>query len=309
MNLHRRLTLASIALTGIASRTTAVAQSITNQDFSFILIGDTPYSPLDEISFAKILAEASVGAAFFIHVGDIKSGIELCSDSLIKHRLGLLKASPIPLVYIPGDNEWVDCSRSAAGSYKPLERLDFLRKETFVGDLSLGKKALLLRTQDSFPEHKQWQHGGIHFVSLNIPGSFNGLEDLSKSEIAFRMHAVKSWLDDAVKQANTPSIKGLVVAIHANIGVNSKGFQTLQGKRLEAYGEFREHFFAACKAVGKPVLLLHGDSHNFATDRPSEAIPNLTRVEAFGYPFTSAWARISVVHQNPALFVVAANHL
>jgi hypothetical protein len=285
------------------------AKTTPHQDFSFILIGDTPYSPLDEFSLKKILLEASAGAAFFIHVGDIKSGVETCSDELIKHRLGLLKNSPIPLVLIPGDNEWVDCSRTVAGSYKPMERLAFLRGHAFAGELSLGLKPMALRTQPAYPEHKQWQHGGIQFVSLNVPGSFNGIEDLSKEDIDARMLSVNSWLSDAFSQASNPNIKGLIVAIHANIGVNGGGFQPLKGKQLAAYGEFRSQFLTACKSFAKPVLLLHGDSHRFATDKPIESIPNLTRVESFGYPFTSAWARINVEHQNPALFVVTANHL
>jgi Calcineurin-like phosphoesterase len=312
MNHYRRRLIRSmqaLATLGMTNLPFINASAATSQDFNFVLIGDTPYSPLDEYSLIKVLTQASAGAAFFIHVGDIKSGTEVCSDELLKHRLNLLKASPIPLVFIPGDNEWVDCSRPAAGHYKPAERLDFLRAQAFGGDVSLGKKTMPLRSQPMFPEHKQWQHGNIHFVTLNIPGSYNGIDDLSKAEIDTRMQAVHAWMNDAFKLAANPSIGGLVVAIHANIGVNSSGFQALKSKRFEAYGEFRGLFLAACKSFAKPVLLLHGDSHNFATDKPSELIPNLTRVECFGYPFTSAWARISVVHQNPALFVVTANHL
>ena len=37
----------------------------------------------------------------------------------------------MPLLYTPGDNEWTDCHRPAAGRYNPLERLDAVRATFF----------------------------------------------------------------------------------------------------------------------------------------------------------------------------------
>ena len=43
------------------------------------------------------------------------------------------------------------------------------------------------------------------------------------------------------------------------------------------------------KAYGKPVLLLHGDSHRFVHDQPlvdaaGQHVANVTRIETFGSP-------------------------
>ena len=79
---------ASLALIGTrAFGATGISQE---QDFSFVFLGDSPYSPLDELSLQKILEQASPGAAFSIHVGDIKSGTELCTDELLARRIALL---------------------------------------------------------------------------------------------------------------------------------------------------------------------------------------------------------------------------
>ena len=46
----------------------------------------------------------------------------------------------MPLLYTPGDNEWTDCHRPAAGTYNPLERLDAVR-EAFLRDARGGRWA------------------------------------------------------------------------------------------------------------------------------------------------------------------------
>jgi hypothetical protein len=74
------------------------SQSAVETDFSFALIGDTPYTTLDELSGAKVIQEASTGASFTIHVGDIKNGVAPCTDELLTRRIKFLDASPIPLM-------------------------------------------------------------------------------------------------------------------------------------------------------------------------------------------------------------------
>jgi hypothetical protein len=310
------LALSSVTICGIPVRLEAAGAASSsdqtyrnNADFHFILLGDSPYSTLLEPALAKVLSEASAGASFTIHVGDIKSGRESCSNEFLLRRVKLLNSSPIPLIYLPGDNEWVDCRQTDESPFDATNRLEFIRREVFSNQYSLGVKKLTTQHQTDYSEHRQWQHNGIQFITLNIPGSFNGIGVLPQSAIDARMRAAITWLEAGVSQAIEQNCQGLVVALHANIGVNSSGFRPLAGKSALAYGEFRKVFLAQCKRWAKPCLLLHGDSHQFSNDKPSEALPLLQRVESFGFPFTSSWARINVVHQNPALFVVSANHL
>jgi hypothetical protein len=314
MALHRRqlLSYTLACLGNLPTRLNAQPTEATKQnsdDFHFILLGDTPYFALDEFATAKVLQESSPSAAFSIHVGDIKSSFEPCSNELLTRRFKLLDTSPIPLIYLPGDNEWVDCKKSMDPPISPENRLDFIRREVFATPQSLGVKTLLTQFQKEYPEHRQWRYNDVQFITLNLPGSFNGIGLLSQASIEARMHAANNWLEAGVSQAMENNLSGLVIAIHANIGVNRNGFRTLTGKNAQAYGEFRKLLIAQYKRWGKPCLLLHGDTHNFANDKPSDELPLLQRVESFGFPFTSSWVRISVVHQNPALFVVSANHL
>jgi hypothetical protein len=302
---RKLLKIAALSTLGVSS----ISKGSNDADFSFILIGDTPYTTLDELSAVKVIQEASPGASFMIHVGDIKNGISPCTDELLTRRIKFLDASPIPLIYLPGDNEWVDCRFTEEAPFDPINRLQFIRKLAFGTSKSLGVKKIDTQFQAEFPEHRQWNQGGIQFISLNVAGSYNGVGILPQAAIDTRMQAVRTWLELGVTQAIQNKQRGLVVALHANIGINRSGFQTLRGKGATAFGDFRQFLLDQFKRWDKPCLLLHGDSHVFANDKPSEALPLLQRVESFGFPFTSSWAKISVVHQNPALFVVSANHL
>lgn len=46
-----------------------------------------------------------------LHVGDIHSGKEFCTQSFDLAIFNQWKAFTIPLVYVPGDNDWADCQK------------------------------------------------------------------------------------------------------------------------------------------------------------------------------------------------------
>ncbi len=60
-------------------------------------------------------------------------------------------------------------------------------------------------------------------------------------------------------------------------------------------------------AFGKPVALLHGDTHTFRVDKPmtssrtGERVENFTRVETFGSPDVH-WVRATVDVADPEVF-------
>ena len=50
-----------------------------------------------------------------VHVGDIPSGKQYCTQAYDQGVFDMVKAFTMPLVYTPGDNEWADCHKSAEG--------------------------------------------------------------------------------------------------------------------------------------------------------------------------------------------------
>ena len=67
-------------------------------------------------------------------------------------------------------------------------------------------------------------------------------------------------------------------------------------------------------AFGRPVVLVHGDSHYFRMDQPlldarsRRRIENFTRVETFGNPDVH-WVKASVDWRDPNVFTFRPQHV
>lgn len=262
--------------------------------FSFAVIGDTPYFGFEEVQLAATLrALAREPVDFVIHVGDIKGGGTPCSDDFLAQRRALLDASPLPLVLAPGDNEWSDCHRMRAGGYDPVERLQRLRQLFFSGDESLGRRRLRMERQAGRAENARWLHDSVVFVTLNVPGTRNNAR--MPRERAARMADNLAWLDEAVRIAAGPGVRAIVVAAHAEPGFGPLGD--------DAYASFRSALATRATALGKPMLLVHGDDHVHAFDRPLADKRTGRRIEHFLRlsPYGSPAAEPVIVTVNPAL--------
>ena len=64
-----------------------------------------------------------------LHVGDIHSGKQYCTEAYDRQVFDLWKAFKDPLIYTPGDNEWADCHKVAegGGAYNAATGADRLR--------------------------------------------------------------------------------------------------------------------------------------------------------------------------------------
>ena len=271
--------------------------------FVFGVLGDAPYSEREEAEFISMIGRVNrEPLAFSIHVGDIK-GSGACSDELFKRRLAQFNSFAQPLIYTPGDNEWTDCRRRHMGSGDPLDALARLRKTFFTEPRSLGEvkidTAMQLACEApppsgcacAFPENRQWIHGHIVFVTLNVPGSDNnvGYDAASDAEARCRDAANAQWLDRAAALAAGPGMRALVIAIQANIWDSKK----------PVYDALRKHVESLHGRLGKPILFIHGDTHMYRVDYPF-SVP-IRRLETYGSPFVG-WVRVTVDPSKPELF-------
>lgn len=291
---------------------------------SFALIGDTPYNPLEERALVRVLDDIAEHAPdFAIHVGDLKSGWEPCSDELLERRRALLAGSRVPLVFVPGDNEWLDCARAIAGSHDPLERLARLR-ELFHRPESVPRPppgtARQVYREEAFPENMRWRTGAALFVTLNLPGSRNGANDDPQRQPAHarRNAANDAWLREAFAIAARERLPGVVVAIHANPWFErdhrASGGALPPPSGRDAYRAFRDLLRELVAGAGAQVLLLHGDTHRFRVDAAlldprGRPLRNFRRVESHGSPFASAWVRIGFDPRRDPGFEIVPRHL
>ena len=270
-------------------------------DFTFALLGDTPYGASEETAFAAMLREIDrEDVAFVVHVGDFKSGWTSCSDAIFDQRREMFEASHHAFVYVAGDNEWTDCSRMLAGGYDPLERLAALRARFFRGTTSLGRNPLSLSRQSDnatapqYPEHLRWRHENIVFMALNIPGGNN--TSRMPEESAARTAAALAWLRLSFARAQEQNAQGVVVLIQANPFLRSgdprRGYESLLGALAQETAAF-----------SGAVLLGHGDTHIYRVDQPlrhpqtGKPLANFTRAEVFGSPDVN-WLRVRVVESG-----------
>lgn len=271
------------------TQTTRTERANDAKRVRFALFADNPYSDSDERQVHGALQRASSDAEFFIHVGDIKGGGESCDDGLLSRRLALLQQAPRPLFFTPGDNEWTDCHRLVAGSFDPLERLQWLRSTNFDGEQSLGSSPIALQSQtegrlltspltaqaidqQGLPENQRWQAGPCQFVSLSVTGSAHGFRaGIDADIIAAHARANQRWLQLAMRSAIANNLAALVIACHAEFKpakLSDKDQLTDQKKRSKPYAWLRAALHQAVVQFPGTVILLNGDTHAFALDHP-----------------------------------------
>lgn len=295
--------------------------------FSFALIGDLPYFGLDEPNLGLLFdAIGREDSAFIVHVGDFKSSMELCSDALYARRKALLQQSPRPLILVPGDNDWTDCHRSSSGGFDPRERLAAVRSIFFAEPGPLGQshrssragpaghrdpkdrlaargQPLLLERQPQAPENVRWRIGAIQFLTVHVVGSNNGLDKYpgSRGEFSVREGLNRAWVSSTLEAARRDRVDALVIAIH--------GAPDFDPDSRSGFKGFIEQLREISTEFSQPILLLHGDHHEFKVDQPlrdsaGRSIRHLTRVQSFGAPRSQSWVQIRYEPTHPTRFTI-----
>jgi hypothetical protein len=263
----------------------------TKESFSVIAFGDMPYFlPEDFSRFENLIRAVNTQTQVFnVHVGDIKSGKTPCTDEYNKKILDYFEQFKKPLIYTPGDNEWTDCGKVNTGSYDPEERLSALRKLFFQNSTSLGKEKMSLVSQSEnssfkkFVENRRWDYNTVSFGTVHLVGSDNYFLPDSKNhnqEFFERDDANVAWLNEIFNHAKKENSAGIILFTQADMFKKDKpllGFERILRELKKLTIEFQ-----------KPVVLVHGDSHEFIVDKPftdeksHRAIANFTRVQVFG---------------------------
>jgi hypothetical protein len=270
----------------------AVAQA--QQAFTFVALGDLPYgSPEKAYGPYRALIDRinQESPAFSVHVGDFKSGSTLCSDEEFTNQLDHFQRFKGAVVYTPGDNEWTDCHRSNNGKFDPIERLSALRQRFYTPGKSLGSQPIAVQNQSleaapyaRYVENLRWLHQGVMFATLHIVGSNNNLESRDPAatrEFFERDAANVAWIKATFEQARLQQASAVVFSFQADVLENKTPWEDFPG-----WSGFRtsvgETLLPLASRWGKPVLVVHGDSHQFRLDQPfkldKKPLNNVTRL-------------------------------
>ncbi len=294
-----------------AAPTSTTTKAAAGATFQFGVIGDYPYTPDQVPKFDRLVDDINAQApALVLHVGDV--GAQPCTDAALNTSLAAINRLHMPVVYTPGDNEWTDCHQSGND---PIQRLARVRQLFFPTDQSLGQRTLTVTRQSTdYPENARFDFGGLTFVALHEVGSNNGtgLTPQGDAEAAARQTAVVAWIKAGFAAATSAGSKGIVLFFQAdpNFDLYALGVRN-------AHTDFLRELERDSIAFGRPVLLVHGDTHTFKVDKAlvssndHRPIENVTRLENFGSPDVE-WSLVTVDPSGPELFsfapvVVAGN--
>jgi hypothetical protein len=264
------------------------------QGFSFVALGDLPYGAPDKAygPYRALIERINQsGPDFSVHVGDFKSGSTLCSDQEFANQREHFQRFKGAVVYTPGDNEWTDCHRANNGSYNPLERLAALRQLLYTPGRTLGQQPLVVQNQSSlmpayarYIENQRWLHQGVLFATVHIVGSNNNLEgrNLAAAQEFFERDAANvAWIESAFERAAEQKANAVVLAFQADVFETKTVWEDFPGWS-GFHKSIGETLLPLASRWGKPVLVVHGDSHQFKIDQPfqlhKKPLPNITRL-------------------------------
>ena len=216
--------VAALALFGLGVAASAAGATATPTDapFTVAVYGDAPYGtkPSDTAEFQATPAfiqsvNSDPDVSEVIHVGDIHSGKQFCTQAYDQSIYDLWTAYTKPLVYTPGDNEWTDCHKAGEGggtydpstgqinyvldpstnqpvdyaSGNPVANLALIRSIFFAQPghtLGSGTLSVISQADAYDPRHPadaeyvenvMWVQNGVVFVTINNPGGSNNDAD------------------------------------------------------------------------------------------------------------------------------------
>lgn len=266
--------------------------SVPPGTFSFAVLGDAPYYLHEELRFRLVLQALNQhDLSAVIHLGDIFW--HPCTDEMYLRTRTQFHSLRHPVIYTPGDNEWSDCWEPGSGAFSPRERLAAIRRIFFAPPTrSLGNTPIALASQGGeFVENARWRQHGIVFATVHLTGSWNSMKPFpgrtaeDDAEVRRRVEAAIAWLRDTF--ANAADAPAVVIAFHAGTSMEQPAGHG-DRRQFESFITTLEDEAARFR---KPVLIVHGDHHEYLVDRPLPRVPNVTRMEVPGSPDVG-WVRV-----------------
>ena len=266
---------------------------------SLVILADTPYSDKEKTMLQGpdgVLYQLvnNVKPTVVMHLGDMKSGGESCTDELLKqHKVIINQVYPGKIIYTPGDNEWTDCDRDTLTySFNELERLDFITTLMYQTPPLLDKYLTAIKAQPAQIENKLWINDRLAVGTLHIVGTSNGRNHIDKSNVALALKKADkrdefnfAWLSTIESKAE--DYDALIIGFQADIYqkevLESGMCDTVTLKKCDAFIQYRKAFTELAKRINKPILISHGDTGDFCFEKLDDNLWHLNAAGDFSY--------------------------
>ena len=239
-----------------------VAPSAVNNlaQFGFYLMGDTPYSSLEDLILRDQIQNMTLsrreGTIFAVHVGDFqvasRSG---CNDAAYTNVFTRLQQGPLPTFVLAGDNDFYDCTNPEE-AWQRYTRSFVGYEDQWANRLPPGVPRLGVTRWSQHQEMFAFEHNGILFLSVNL---VNGkpTEAAALEKWNARMSANIEWVETNVHEHfATGRIRGVIIFGHALRSPDTRIFFT----------SIAALFVNDPRRKFTPVLYLHGDGHQWQVD-------------------------------------------
>lgn len=252
-------------------------QNNDNDNLIFSITGDGPYAETDwDLIPQYIGMEKTDGKSeFIIHVGDLNSGGMDPDEEYYVRVADLYKTSPIPMIFILGDNEWNDHA-------DPVMAWEIWKRyfKYFPDHFNNSPK---LERQPEREENLAWISKHVLFVGLNMVGG----KVVDPEEWKQRHQHNADWVKSNFNRYQS-QVHCAIVFAHAN--PNAK------------HEDFFSQFIPEVEKFKKPVMYIHGDGHNWQHE-PEWKTKNLLRVQVDQISKAS-FLQVTVTHDpvNPFEF-------
>jgi len=241
-------------------RSTGPTYYDVGQEIQFFVMSDIPVNNADRVKLTRELGELHPrDGDFLIHLGDInKASSTLCTFSVYDDVAALLKESPVPVLVLPGDNDWNDCPMPESAFDYWFEKMNRFEEnfdeETFptvpIVDRQLGRE-----------ENFAFLTKGVLFIGLNLVDG----KVQNEREWSIRHQENLQWVEEQLGMYDASEYRAIVLMGHAGY----------TGKVGDFFWPVVEDF----KRVNKPVLYLHAnDGEGMIEYNPVDTFRKFTAV-------------------------------
>lgn len=255
----------------------------TAEDYSFIVMGDIPYSDGEMRRFSRLITKINnlpVSPRFVVHVGDLEDGTDCRESRLVAVRTQLERLHS-PWSYTPGDNDWIDCADDNYENVYPhlfeIRSVFFLDKNANINFHKLEN----WKRQGSVIENQLWTSHRSVFITTDLVtwgADYAGIHRKDGPvihEFTARGEAASLWVDRA---SHVPILSQFVVVFgqvgvpgcesdddKGNCGPNEEDANHTPGiSALNSGGGFFADFNQVAKGdQAHQYLYIHGDNHKF----------------------------------------------
>ena len=233
------------------SPTTLTAQEET---FSFYVMGDTPYndhdadiliSQLNVINTTRQLDDAM----FMVHVGDLMNRADNCNPSkFIQVKNILLNHSPLPVMTVPGDNDYWDCSDRINGFSNFTHHFVGLENHwTQTNSIPILLKRAPSRKENFVIWYKKILFIGMHIIKLHWSEASDEWNQIFSQNIA--------WFHSQVNQYGSDA-RAVIMFGHCCNGLDNPNHVM--------FDAFRERL----SVMNIPFIFIHGNGHIYRAKQP-----------------------------------------